>query len=130
MNTRDASGMTPLRLAAKEGHQDVSYNLQRCISISNCMSIGLHANLQVVLKLMKKRLQQVQPAEEVDAGVPVNTSDGVSEQPCDPTEALSQTELPTKLWALQYGISTYFEVTGTCGNAHAMTTCTIMMSTE
>jgi len=88
------------------------------------MSIFLHANLQVVLKLMKKRLQQLQPAEEVDAGVPVDTSDGVSEQPHDLTEALSQTELPTKLWALQYGISTYFEVTDTCRNAHAITTCT------
>jgi len=87
------------------------------------MSIVLHANLQVVLKLMKKRLQQLQPTEEVDAGVPIDTSDGVPEQPCDPTEALSQTELPTKLWALQYGISTYFEVTDACGNVHAITTC-------
>jgi len=31
MNARDVSGMTPLRLAAKEGQQKVSYNLQRKI---------------------------------------------------------------------------------------------------
>ena len=43
--------------------------------------------MQVVLKLMEKRLQQLQS-----------------------TEKLARTELPTMLWALQYGISTYFEV--------------------
>ena len=87
------------------------------------MSIVLHANLQVVLKLMDKKLQQLQPTEEVDVGVPIDTSDGILEQLWDPSEALPQTELPTMLWALQYGISTYIEVTDTCENAYTISTC-------
>ena len=61
MNARDSSGMTPLRLAAKEGHQDVSKNA--LLLRSNSMSIVLHANLQAVLELMEEKPQQPQPTE-------------------------------------------------------------------
>jgi len=114
MNARDVSGMTPLMLASKAGHQDVSYNLQSRVQNPTVYQLYCMITcMQVVLKLMEKRLQQLQSTEEVDAGVLVETNVDRPEQSHDPSEELVHTEVSTNLWALRCGISTYFEVTDT-----------------